>query len=254
MAFPKVLLCRLGTGTSPEPEERALRSVGFAVGSVAWDEINAQPRGWMQLASPLAESGLKAWVIAGREEDFTADVISSITMLFLTLKTPLLTACVLLDGGDLQLPPVLKNIRIVRQTSWAPKVMALCATSCSKTAGPFHICAHLSPFTGQWLEIGPERGETWAGFMVGLIGAEVGALGVGPRGQVPLRCALHYPQLGIVGDLDGQPFHACAAQNVLDSETACYVRVDGHPHTVFVAGAPEAEEQEARPLLVMECV
>lgn len=254
MATPKALLCRLGKGTSPEPEEHALRSVGFAVGGVAWNELNAQPRGWMQLAPLLSEPGLTAWIMMGKAEDFTPDVVSGMTMLSLALKKPLLTACVVIDDGEVKFSQHLKGIRILRHAAWAAKVMALRTTRCVVEDAGFHIRAHLSPFTGQWLEIGPDAGEIWTGFMVGVTGAEVAAVGVGPRGRAPLRCVLHYPQMGILGELDGRPFHACAAQNVLDADTACYVRVDGFPHAVFVAGPPEGEERERRPLRVLECV
>lgn len=254
MAFPKALLCCLGQGET-QAEEAALRAVGFAVGSVDWAELNAQPRGWMELAPLLEEAGMKALVVAGRAEEFTTEVLSCVTMFTLALTRPLLTVFLVRDaGGDIDLPPLLQHVRLVRGPAWAAKVMALRQKPLAAGEAPFHLRAHLSPFTGLWLEMGPEAGTEWKGFMVGVTGAEIGALGVGPRGQVPLRCTLHYPQLGILGEVDGQPFYACAAHNTLDEHTVCYVRVDGYASALFVASAPDVAEDTGEADMPPLCV
>jgi hypothetical protein len=109
---------------------------------------------------------------------------------------------------------------------------------------PLHIASHLDPLIGLWLEIGPPIGESWHGCMVGLLHAEITAFGVGSRGCIPQKSVLEYPQFGIKGNWGEHPFDACAARNTLDTETSCYMRVEGAPSAVFVTKYPEVEDSD----------
>ncbi|MCL2340763.1 MAG: hypothetical protein FWC49_03550 [Proteobacteria bacterium] len=252
MALPKALLCLLGKGGSgTSPEEGALRAAGFATASIAWDEVAGQRNGWTQLLPILEEPAVQAWVLAGSAEDFTAEVLSRMALLTLALRRPKLpvTACVLSGGnGEPEFPDLLGHVRVFSgAAAFAARLAAMRLKPPVLARPDFHADAHPDPLIGLWLEVGPPPGAVWRGFMAGVLAGEVTAFGVGPRGTVPQKTTLEYPQCGIQGDWGGSPFTACAARNPVDGDTACYMRVEGAPRAIFITPHPDDEEQ-ARPL------
>jgi len=257
MALPKALLCLLGK-SAPEtaPEEAALRAVGFATASIAWKEVTAQRNGWTQLLPILEEPAVQAWVFAGKAEDFTAEVLSYMALLTLALRRPKLpvTACVLSDGGkEPEFTDLLGHVRVFSEApSFAARLVAMRLKPPALSRPTFHVDAHVDPLIGLWLEVGPAQGEVWQGFMAGVLDAEVNAFGVGPRGTVPQKAALEYPQCGIKGEWGGKAFTACAAKNAIDGDAACYMRVEGAPQAIFVTTHPDDEEQRTWPVCYLE--
>ncbi len=248
MPLPKALLCMLEKNPPAQVrEELQLRSVGFAAATVPWRQVAAMRGGWMQLLPILDDPAVQAWVFVGAAEDFNAEVLSRLGLLTLglTRPAPLLTACVLTDDGpEPELAAFLGDVRVFRKDApFAAKLMAARLSARPLPPRPFHLAAHLDPLIGLWLEVGPPHGTEWQGFMAGITGAGVTAFGVGPRGALPQKCTLRHPLCGIQGDWGGRPFSACAARNVLDATTACYLRVDGEPGAVFVAPYPEDSDE-----------
>jgi hypothetical protein len=249
MALPKALLCLLGK-SGATAEEDALRAAGFATASITWEEIAAQRNGWTQLLPILEEPAVQAWVFAGAAEDFTAEVLSRMALLTVALRRPKLpvTACVLSGSGpEPEFPDVLGHVRVFSDASFAARLAAIRLKPPVLSQPDFHVAAHLDPLIGLWLEVGPGPGAVWRGFMAGVLDGEVTAFGAGPRGTVPQKTTLTYPQCGIKGDWGGRAFTACAAKNVIDGDTACYMRVEGEPRAVFVTAHPDDGEL-ARPL------
>jgi hypothetical protein len=252
MALPKAILCVLGARTAGDAQEEVLLlAAGFATATIYWDEVTAVQRGWMQLQPVLDDPAVHAWVFVGQPENITSDLLSQISMLTLSLARPAppMTALVLSGGGEEPaLSDLLGHIRIFRgNVSFAARLAAARLKPRTALPRPFHVVAHVDPLVGQWLEVGPRQGETWDGFMIGVTGAEVTAFGVGPRGAVPLKSTLHYPQCGIRGEWGRREFSACAARNVLDIGSACFLRVEGAPAAFFVAGYPEETPSDAEP-------
>ncbi len=253
MALPKALLCVLGHETAAEaPEETLLRASGFATATLPWAEVAAQQRGWTQLFPILNDPALQAWIFAGHPADFTDELLSQMSMLTLSLTRPAppMTACVLIGSGEEPaFPELMGHVRIFYgNTSFAAKLAAARAKPRPALPRPFHLVAHVDPLIGQWLEVGPAEGKSWEGFMAGVVDAEVTAFGVGPRGLLPQKSTLNYPQCGIKGEWGEYAFSACAARNTVDGESACYMRVEGCPRNVFITDYPEdapenAEEQ-----------
>ena len=244
MALPKAMICVLGNDASAEvPEEALLRAVGFATATIHWTEVATVQRGWMQLLPILDDPAVQAWVFAGHPANFTDELLSQISMLTLALTraAPPMTAFVLLGSGEEPaLSELLGHIRIFYgNTSFAPKLAALRHKPRQAQPLPFHVKAHLDPLIGQWLEVGPAATDVWEGFMAGVVDAEITAFGVGPRGAVPQKSTLNYPQCGIKGEWGDQTFSACAAKNSIDADSACYFRMEGCPRLVFVAQYPE---------------
>jgi len=253
MALPKALLCLLGKkGAKTAPEEAALRVAGFATASIGWEEVAAQRHGWTQLLPILEEPAVQAWVFAGTAEDFTTEVLSRMTLLTIALRRPKLpvTACVLSGGGkEPEFPDLLGHVRVFSgAASFAARLAAMRLKPPAVSRPDFHVDAHLDPLIGLWLEVGPAPGALWQGFMAGVLEAEVTAFGAGPRGTVPRKTVLEYPQCGIKGDWDGRAFTACAAKNAIDGDTSCYMRVEGAPQAIFVTTHPDDNEERAQPL------
>lgn len=250
MALPKAVLCILGEEPADDhPAEAELRSVGFATFSIPWKELGAQQNGWIQILPPLNDPTVNAWVIVGKPADFTDQMRSQIALLTLamTRQHPPLTAFVLTGEGEFHdVPFMLNHVQIYgKNKKYAAKLMASRARPAQFEALPFHVKAHLDPLIGAWLEVGPPEGDVWAGFMAGVTLAEVVAFGVGPRGKLPKGSTLHFPQLGIQGQLGETPFSACAAKNTLSSEASCYLRLDGLPGLVFSSEYLEEEQTTA---------
>ncbi len=216
MPLPKALLCLL-ENSPPEntPEEAALRAAGFATASITWKEVSARRNGWAQLIPVLEEPAVQAWVFAGRPEEFTEEVICRISLLSLALRRPTLpvTACVLSSSGEEpEFPDLLGHVRVfAANAGFAPRLAALRLKPPSLARPDFHLRVYGDPLLGLWLEAGPPQGEVWQGFMAGVAEGEVTAFGVGPRGAVPQKTTLEYPQCGIKGTWGDRDFSACAA-------------------------------------------
>jgi hypothetical protein len=227
------------------PEEMLLRASGFATATIFWSELTTQQRGWTQLLPVLNDTAVQAWVFSGKPAGFTDELLSQISFLTLALTRPAppLTAFVL-TGGEVEpvVADTLAHIKMFQgNASFAAKLMAARLKPQAEVPRPFHVVAHVDPLLGQWLEIGPAAPDIWQGFMAGVLDAEVIAFGVGPRGQLPQKSVLHYPQCGIKGNWGDQAFTACAAHNEIDGNTACYLRVEGCPQAIFVTAPPKEE-------------
>jgi hypothetical protein len=250
MALPKALLCTIDERDAQAlPEEAQLRAAGFATASIAWQMLKDQ-RGWMQLSSVLDDPAVQAWVIAGAPTDFSSELRCQISLLSLSLtrKPAPCTAILLTQKGDFQdFPLHMEQVSVFAPNQpFAGKLMAArYARKITPAPLPLHIASHLDPLIGLWLEIGPTVDESWPGCMVGLLHADITAFGVGLRGRIPQKSVLEYPQYGIQGNWGEHPFNACAARNMLDEETSCYIKVEGYPHAVFVTSYPEEEGSDA---------
>ena len=246
MVFPKAVLCQLGEGGGDE--EAQLRSVGFAAASIGWKEIDTQQNGWIQLLPVLEDPSVLAWVIAGEPDDFTPNIRSQIALLTLAMRRekPLLAALRLKnDGAFVDVPPALEQVLLFKPSdNFAAKLMALRARPRPAPDLPFVCLPHLDPLLGLWLEVSPPLGARQDDFMAGVFGGEITAFGIGPSGVLPEKSSLHYPQLGIRGDINGREFFACAAKNALGEGVSCYMRLDGFPEGVFLARYDGTEAED----------
>lgn len=236
MALPKAVLCVLGD-YSADMEEAKLRQAGFATAMLRWKELVNQTNDWMQLAEILDDASIQAWVIAGESVEVTDDVISRMTLLALALRrdTQPGTALVLCDEGRPKLPPLMDHVGLFHALDpFAARLMAARFKKGVRLSPPFHIRPLLDPLIGLWLEVAPGINDAQTDFSVGVLDAEITAFGVGPVGVIPAKSQLAYPVLGIKGEVDGKGFSACAAKNSLNETTACFCKVEGIPHGIFL--------------------
>lgn len=248
MPLPKALLCALGEYPA-HVEEAKLRQAGFATAVLRWKELAEQTNDWMQVAEVLEEQAVQAWVLAGEPADFSEDLLCRLTLLALALRrgTQPGTALVLCEEGPAPaVPALMEHVTIYRSPDpFAAKLMAARFKPGVELATPLHLRPLLDPMIGLWLEVAPPAGQSQPDFTVGVLGAEILAFGVGPRGVIPAKSKLTYPVLGVKGELEGRSFCACAARNGLNADTACYCKVEGIPRGVFLGRyLPEAEDSE----------
>lgn len=246
MALPKAVVCILGDEPADNPVEAELRSTGFATFSITWKELDSVQNCWVQILPPLEDPTVVAWAIVGKSGDFTDSVRSKIALLSLAMEraAPPATVFILTDEGEIpELPYAMSHINVYRHTQkYAVELLVAKIKPQPMAPLPFFVKPHLDPLVGAWLEIAPPDNEQWDGFMAGVTQAEVSSFGVGPRGAIPTKSTLGHPILGIEGTIGKEPFHACAAKNMLSSETSCYMRLDGFPGQVFCMEYPEDEK------------
>ncbi len=252
MALPKAQLCVLGD-YSADVEEAKLRQAGFATAMLRWKELANQTNDWMQLAEILDDTSIQAWVIAGESAEVTDDVISRITLLALALRrdTQPGTALVLCDEGRPKLPPVMGHVSIFHTLEpFAARLMAARFKKGIRLSLPFHIRPLLDPLIGLWLEVAPGVSDAQTDFSVGVLDAEITAFGIGPVGGIPAKSRLAYPVLGIKGEFAGKAFSACAAKNSLNESTACFCKVEGIPHGIFLGNYLNEEGMNSEVMLL----
>jgi hypothetical protein len=248
----KALLCLLDKKRDGALEESALRHTGFAAATLSWQEVCAQPRGWMQLLPLLEDEDVKLCLFSGSADEYGREFIYQLTMLTLALRRPQLpVTAFVLDNGDIvpDLPPIMAHVMFVnRQSAFAPKLMAAAFKRNVELIRPFHLLSHIDSLLGAWLEIGPDdHADIWSGFMVGVLEGEISAFAVGPRGDIPRKTKLMYPMFGIQGNWNEYSFSACAAKNTLDVNTSCYIQIAGNMKGLLVGAYPdEASAMEAR--------
>ena len=253
MALPKAILCTLEDASQHTANaEAAFRASGFATATIAWKDILAQRSGVAELAEILQDDAIKAWVLCGPEESFTHTVRAQVALITLALQRQELPQTVLLSTGAT--PPQASSLPHIKLFSvaepFAAKLMAGRFKPAPKLELPFYLQAHLDPYVGTWLELGPNPGEQWPGFMAGLLQVEedtlttITAFGVGKRGVLPSKSTLEYPVQGIEGHQNGMPFVACAAKNTITDQLAVFLRLEGAPTGVLLSGYPEDGAEE----------
>ena len=259
MSLPKSLLCLLGDDTQDSCGiEAQLRQAGFATATITWKELEAQKAGLAELAEILQDPAIQGWVVAGKKSDFTAPVISKLSLISLSLSRETLpnTSFVCTDSCEgLESPQSMPHISVTgTDKPFAARLMAARFKPGKTIDADFYIKAHLDPYVGQWLEVGPAEDAVWNGFMAGLSsGAEqkevlITAFGVGPRGKLPSKSTLEYPIQGIQGTCGSQNFTACAAKNTVTDKESCFVRFEGEPLSVLISDYPgDAEETDICP-------
>ncbi|MCP3869012.1 MAG: hypothetical protein GY703_13110 [Gammaproteobacteria bacterium] len=257
MAGKKVWLTWLATGEdAPEPKEAMglLAQNGLQVSGAAWmDDLDKVA--WVELVEMLRScENSDLWVIAGRSRDFdlenTRYGLSMVAASLRSLRDPAIPLLFL--GLDYRpqadgFPTLLRHAQFMSSTdpTWSAKVVAAgyTAKGQGESAFRFNVLAH--PVLGQWFEVGPVNDDVADGMMFGVSeGAEITHHGVGVRGELPERCVLEYPMMGIKAEVGSTEYTACAVLNRLNSETSYYLKVSGYPARVMFGGHPDGDEAE----------
>ncbi len=206
---------------------------------------------WAGVADSLTEVDTALWIIAGKVESFASPTISrGLALLAAKLLGqrgygfPIIL--VPTDGdltGDM-LPLPLRGAEIVKESSLGVKVAALANMPIKSIPTEYNFQVYPIPGVGLWLEVGPGKGHTWNGAMLGVIDAEIRAQGVGPSGTIPQRAVLEYPMEGLKIQAGDSEFTAWGLKNTLTDADSYYVSIQGTPSELLFGEFSESEEAE----------
>jgi len=197
------------------------------------------------------ETGL--WVIMGSEKDVRAGSVGyGLALLALTVQAKkghgfhIMWVCA---EGTLKpeaLPTPLRGAEIVGATdpSLGAKLTARANTPVPRVAAEYRLDIHANPGYGVWMEIGPGRGHSWDGALLGVLEGDVDAHGVGEAGKLPQKSVLEYPMKGLKLSLGNREFTAWAVQNKLAETMSYYARVKDVPKAMLFGPLTQGEEAE----------
>ncbi|MEM8988349.1 MAG: hypothetical protein AAGC95_16660 [Pseudomonadota bacterium] len=233
----------------------ALTRVGLEVRGAPWANDLAR-MDWMECAGQLiGDSAPDAWLIVGRAEDFAdRDVRYGLSMAAAVSDSEKGAGPVIVTLDDdatalaglslLQGAPRLD----ARRPDWAAQLVAHLHrphSAAGRSDVHFNVIAHAA--IGQWYEAAPAEGA-WSGalFCVADDGATVDHIAVGPRGVLPERTSLEFPQRGLKAASGGVDFTGSAVRNNISAEESFYAKVSGAPSCVlFGPYDPDADETES---------
>jgi hypothetical protein len=255
MTTPKALVCLLENDDSGnEPLLSQLQTVGFSIVVISWKELNSQRSGLAEIVPALDAEAVQVWILAGPAQAFTRLLRVQVTLVSLALnrRTPPRTAFVYSGPApDFSIPEATPQVALYKEgAAMAAKLMAVRLKPLPQPELPLYLKAHLDPFVGCWLECGPHNGESWEGFMLGLLHAEplprpeIVAFGIGPRGTLPRKSALEYPLKGIEGTYGEHTFTACAAKNLVTHSFSVFLRFEGTPFGLLLGNYPDDEKRD----------
>ncbi|WP_027183033.1 hypothetical protein [Desulfovibrio inopinatus] len=206
---------------------------------------------WAGVADSLTDSNTALWIIAGKAESFASPTISR-GLSLLAAKVlgqrgygfPIILVP---TEGELtvdSLPTPLRGTEVVTAASLGVKVAALANMPIKPVATEYNFQVYPIPGVGLWLEVGPSKGHSWNGAMLGVVDAEIRAHGVGPSGTIPQRTVIEYQMQGLKIQAGETEFTAWALKNTLSENDSYYVSLQGTPSELLFGEFSESDEAE----------
>ncbi|MFZ5427984.1 MAG: hypothetical protein ACOZEN_13495 [Thermodesulfobacteriota bacterium] len=229
----------------------AIHRYGLGVNGHFWvDDLEKME--WAGAFSEISKPDTAVWLVQGTVDSFKDEAkrygLSMLAVMVQAMKGNGFPIVLIPEGGALDpagLPTPLKGATVAAgDASLMAKLVAKANTPVPRTPMEYHLDIHPLPGLGQWFEVGPAEGHSWAGVIFGADGAEVDAHGVGPRGTVPQKATLEYPMKGVKFTMGDASFDAWAVKNQLDGKSSYYVRVKNYPKSVAFGSLPEGDEAE----------
>jgi hypothetical protein len=141
-------------------------------------------------------------------------------------------------------PPLLANALFLSSATpaWQAKLVGL-ANQPAKSVRQYHLDLHGGRDVGQWFEVG-SIAETWQGALFAVAGAEIDFHAVGPRGKLPERSTLSYPQKGLKLEANGVEHSGWALRNAMAPSESYFIRVRGEPSSLIFGPYPEEDAND----------
>lgn len=203
---------------------------------------------WAGPAGDLSDPETGLWIIYGKAEDLAAkSVRQGLSLLALTVqgrRRGRLSTMVLCDTelAKDHLPWPLQEAVITGPDNpgLGAKITARANMPDRELPREYRFRCHALPKMGLWLEAGP-AGQDWNGVIFGAAGAEVEAMGIGKKEEIPEKSVLKYPLRDMRLQIGEKEFTAWAGQNVLSSEDSAFIKLKGTPEAL-VFGAYGGED------------
>ncbi len=230
-----------------------LQGYGFAVdGHFFTDDL--EKMAWAAPRKQLIDTSISMWVILASAKNFQQSSFRyGITMLGLAVQAKRgkqFPVIILQTGEDTiepeSLPTPFAGAKIFPLTAetYGAKLTAIAHTPVQPITMEYRLDVYGITNVGQWFEIGPSE-ESWQGAIFGVNGGEIKLHAVGTAGQLPEKTVLNYPQQGLEITLADQTFTAWGVQNVIDSSSSYYLKIEGTPEEIMFCPYSSEEETEA---------
>ena len=234
---------------------------GLMVDGHFWDD-NLQGMAWAGARDALKDEDVKMWLILAKPEELAKPSVRfGLSMLTLATQQvrgngfPIMVAG---DGGAIDpetLPTPLAGAQVVdaADPTLGAKLVAAANIPPRKVEPEYRLKVYAMAQLGLWFEVGPARGEPWAGAIFGVAGehAAVDSHGVGPANQLPKTATLNYPMKDLKLALGEEEFVAWAVRNTFDADDSYFVRVTGEPHAMVFG---ELGDSDAPDLFVIKLI
>jgi len=226
------------TSLPPDPRSAqallaALKPYGLAVQGRLWAD-DLERMAWLGPAEVLRHPDTALWLVAGSAGDWAAPTVRyGLALLALKVQAarganfPFILVNTSADPLDPQsLPDPFRGAAMIPagHPQLGAKVTAAAHLPVAPAEVEYRLEVHAAPGLGTWFEVGPAAGS-WSGALFGVDGGRIDAHGVGPRGLLPHKAVLKYPQKGIVLRLEEREFTAWAVRNVISAGESYYLRV-----------------------------
>ncbi|RLG68846.1 MAG: hypothetical protein DRO11_08510 [Methanobacteriota archaeon] len=205
---------------------------------------------WLTPKEKMIDPETALWVIMGSQKEIGTDSIRyGLALLALSVQARKGHGFHIIwisTEGEVdveKLPTPLQGVEVIGSSdpTLGAKLVALANTPVEKIDTEYRLDIHANPGFGQWVEVGPGKGQKWDGALLGVQDAEIDAHGVGSAGRLPQRSVLEYPVRGLKLKLGDREYTAWAVQNALDETLSYYVRIKGKPVSILF-GSHTAED------------
>ncbi len=214
------------------------------------DDLNHMA--WQAPQEVLTAPETALWVILGDPKDMEAPSVRyGLGLLALSVQEkkgqgfPVLWLATEEGPSAEDLPTPLRGADVLSAagTSLGAKMTAKANVPPKDVPMDYRLSVHANPGFGVWFEVGPGKGLSWSGALLGVEGGAVDAHGVGPAGSIPQKAVLRYPVQGLTLTLGDREYTAWAVQNDLDPGLSYFARVKETPRGLLFG--PYSQEDEA---------
>lgn len=230
-----------------------LKKYGLEIEGHFWED-DLEKMAWCNPRRELIDENVKMWVLHASAESLAKQSVRyGLSMLALTVQAqkgvgfPIVVVRAGTTPVDAATLPERFNNCVVYQgeaSAYGAKIVAALHKPVAKTVLPYRIDVYGIPQIGQWFEIGPAE-KDWQGVIFATTGETIKMHAVGPSGQLPEKSVLNYAQQGLKIDMGERSFDGWAVQNVLDTDTSYFVKVEGAPEAVMFCPYSQEDEAEA---------
>lgn len=223
---------------------------GLSVNGHFWSD-NLEKMEWAGPVPEMAKSEVGVWLIKGSKASYeNPETRFGLSLLAASVQArrgngfPILLIC---DDGELDveaLPTSLQGAEVVDESKLGAKLAAKANMPIKKVEPEYRFDLYPLPSLGLWVEVGPAKGHSWKGVMLGVSDGDITAHGVGPAGQLPEKSVLEYPMQGLKLEMGGKEYIGWAVQNELSENDSYFVKVTGTPDSLLIGELPEGDAAE----------
>ena len=231
-----------------------MSTYGLLVDGHFWDD-NLADMAWAGAREGLKDEDVKVWLILATPEELAKPSVR-FGLSLLTIATqqvrgngfPILVASdgAVIDPATLPTPLAGAVAVDAGDPTIGAKLVAAANIPAPKVEPEYRLKVYAMAQLGLWFEVGPARGEPWAGAIFGVTGEHtaVDVHGVGPKDTLPKTATLNYPMKDLKLELNETEYVAWAVRNAFDPDDSYFVRIQGHPDAMVFGELGDSDAPE----------